>query len=211
MKKRNGILRSRNGKKIRNFKLGNFLILTDTKETEKNYFEQIKKSLPGDVAEQINIKVIPSIKTIELVNRADEERRKDIRFTEIWLVFDRDQVVGFDKIIKCAQDKGICVAWSNPCFEIWLYAYFGKMPLMNGSVQCNDQFSAEYLKKVGKKYEKSDVNVYGNLLNVGDETSAINIAKKQYCNTYKSGLTLPSKMCSCTTAYLLVEKIKEHG
>ena len=27
---------------------------------------------------------------------------------------------GFDEIIKEAEDKGIQVGWSNPCFEIWI-------------------------------------------------------------------------------------------
>lgn len=35
-----------------------------------------------------------------------------------WIVFDRDQVQGFDEIIAKAEREGIQVGWSNPCFEI---------------------------------------------------------------------------------------------
>ena len=47
-----------------------------------------------------------------------------------WIVFDRDQVIEFDQIIAEAEKKDIQVGWSNPCFEIWMYAYFGAMPVI---------------------------------------------------------------------------------
>ena len=53
-----------------------------------------------------------------------------------WIVFDRDQVIGFDEIISEAEKKGIQVGWSNPCFEIWMYAYFGAMPAIQDSWTC---------------------------------------------------------------------------
>ena len=53
-----------------------------------------------------------------------------------WIVFDRDQVIGFDEIISEAEKKGIQVGWSNPCFEIWMYAYCGAMPAIQDSWTC---------------------------------------------------------------------------
>ena len=40
-------------------------------------------------------------------------------FKETWIVFDRDRVPDFDKLIQKANYRGISVAWSNPCIEIW--------------------------------------------------------------------------------------------
>ena len=60
-----------------------------------------------------------------------------------WIVFNRDQVQGFDEIIAEAVSKGIQVGWSNPCFEIWMYAYFGSMPAIQIAQQKFEQCKRE--------------------------------------------------------------------
>lgn len=53
--------------------LGYYLIVTDTKETEKNYFYGLKNSVPKKFQDKIAIKIINNCKTSELVDRALEE------------------------------------------------------------------------------------------------------------------------------------------
>ena len=86
-----------------------------------------------------------------------------------------------DEIIKEAEDKGIQVGWSNPCFEIWMYAYFGFMPAIQDSWTCCSDFGRVYEAKTGQKYSKADEQMYGKICKAGDEEKAIQIAQQKQC------------------------------
>lgn len=51
-------------------------------------------------------------------NRRGREGDQD--FDEIWCVFDRDAHEDIPGTMQKARDLGIGVAFSNPCFELWL-------------------------------------------------------------------------------------------
>ena len=125
-----------------------------------------------------------------------------------WIVFDRDQVQGFDEIIKEAEDKGVQAGWSNPCFEIWMYSYFGSMPAIQESWTCCADFGRVYETKPGQKYSKADEQMYGKLCKAGDEEKAIQIAQQKLEQCKREGKTKPSEMCPCTTVHELVGEIK---
>ena len=129
--------------------LGYYLIVTDTEETEKNYFEGLRDSIPKELKNRLIIKV-EKAKTVDLVERALEFVSKDSQMRMPWIVFDRDEVKDFDKIIQDAEKSGVMAGWSNPCFEIWMYAYFGEMPVIEnqGNVVKNLQIS---LKNVPRR------------------------------------------------------------
>lgn len=63
---------------------------------------------------------------LTLVQKAREELRanrrasKDDRFDEIWCVFDRDNHPNIKQALAEARNAGVNVAFSNPCFELWL-------------------------------------------------------------------------------------------
>ena len=65
-----------------------------------------------------------------MLERCRELAAYEAQHRMLWIVFNRDQVPNFDKIIAAAERSDINVAWSNPCFEIWLFAYFGNMPTL---------------------------------------------------------------------------------
>jgi len=52
--------------------LGYYLIVTDTEETEKNYFQGLKNSIPTDIRDRIVIKVEKAKTTYNLVDRTLE-------------------------------------------------------------------------------------------------------------------------------------------
>jgi hypothetical protein len=61
--------------------------------------------------------------------RADElpdvnTRRDPRREPEVWCLFDRDRHVGVDAAIAEATRNGVLVAFSHPCFELWLLLHF---------------------------------------------------------------------------------------
>lgn len=148
--------------------LGYYLIVTDTEATERCFFTGLHQALPEDVRNKLVIKVVET-KTRAMIDKCLELTAYDAQYRIPWIVFDRDQVQGFDEIIKEAEDKGIQVGWSNPCFEIWMYAYFGSMPAIQDSWACCSDFGRVYETKTGQKYSKADEQMYGKLCKAGDE------------------------------------------
>ena len=129
MANRNGKRKTRDQlSKRRSPELGNYLIVTDTKETEKNYMYGLRDSIPEELRRKLVIRVCKT-KTTKLVDEAQSLASMESQYAEPWIIFDRDRVENFDLIIRDAEQKGIKAGWSNPCIEIWFSAYLGSMPI----------------------------------------------------------------------------------
>ena len=187
--------------------LGYYFIVTDTKETEKNYMNGLRDSIPEELRGKLVIKVVKT-ETKSLVTEALNMASVHPQFGEPWIIFDRDQVQNFDDIIKEAEANGIRVGWANPCIEAWFHAYFGSMPTYRDSVDCCNTFSKEYQKKTGQDYKKSNDKIYEKLLKFGKEDIAIGIAEQKLAQHQKNCKALPSEMSPCTTIHILVKEIK---
>lgn len=186
--------------------LGYYLIVTDTEETEKNYFEGLRDSIPVELKDRLVIKV-EKAKTIELVKRAMELFDAESQYRIPWIVFDRDQVKDFDEIIETAEKNGINVGWSNPCFEIWMYAYFGEMPVIRESFICCDRFAEKFEKVTGQKYFKKDKDIYRKLVKYGDEKRAVILAEQKWKKCISDGKRFPSEIWPVSMVYRLVGEI----
>ncbi len=187
--------------------LGYYLIVTDTKETEKVYFNGLRDSIKTQANSKLIIKVVET-KSKNLVTEAKNFLSELPQYAEPWIVFDRDENLKFDSIIKEASKSNIQVAWSNPCIEIWFYAYFGKMPNYQTSTECCDEFGKEFQKHVNQKYKKSDDRIYSKLLTYGNENKAISLAEIKLQESINKNIKLPSKMIPSTTIHLLIKEIK---
>ena len=205
---RSGNKRESRKKATREPILGYYIIVTDTKETEKKYFKGIRDALPEDIRNKIIIKVFKS-GTAKLVEVCQQFLKESVQFAESWIVFDRDQVENFNNIISKAESKGIKVGWSNPCIEIWFDAYFGNMHNYQTSVECCKKFYKQFKKITNKEYEKSDSEIYALLKEYGDEVSAIKIAELKLQQHLKDGKNIPADMIPCTKVHLLVNEILE--
>lgn len=205
MANRNGQRKTREqNRSFRKPELGYYLIITDTKETEKNYFDGIKSKIPPALRDRLVLKTIKT-ETKNLVDEALNQISMHPQYCEPWIIFDRDQVPNFDEIIKTAGQNKVNVGWSNPCIEIWFHAYWGNMPYYCESPNCCSGFDTLFTKKAGFPYDKNDPHIYSNLTKYGDENKAIVYAKRrhsEYATTDK-----PSEMNPCTTVYLLIEEI----
>lgn len=190
--------------------LGYYLIVTDTEATERCFFTGLHQALPEGVRNKLVIKVVET-KTRTMIDKCRKLTAYDAQYRIPWIVFDRDKVQRFDEIIAESVSKGIQVGWSNPCFEIWMYAYFGYMPAIHDSWTCCSEFGREYETKTGQKYSKADEHMYGKLCKVGDEDKAIRIARQKLEQCIREGKTKPSEMCPCTTVHELVGEIKAKG
>ena len=169
--------------------------------------EQSRKRIPEELKGKIVIKVTKS-RTVDLVKTCKEGASLYPQYSEPWIVFDRDQVKDFDGIKKNAEQSGVHAGWSNPCLEIWLYAYFGSMPNIQDSVSCCNRFAIEYERRTGQKYDKAEKDLYKKLCEFGDEENAIKIAQQKRTQCIQNGLILPSEMIPCTRVDELINVIK---
>ena len=60
----------------------------------------LRDSIPKELQGKLVIKVCKA-KTVDLVNEALNMASLQPQYGEPWIVFDRDQVKDFDKIIRC--------------------------------------------------------------------------------------------------------------
>ena len=182
--------------------LGYYPIVTDTEETEKNYFEGLRDSIPAELKDHLVIKV-EKAKTAELVKRAMELNDAESQYRIPWIV-----LKDFDEIIRLAEKNDINAGWSNPCFEIWMFAYFGGMPTIKESYICCERFAEKFEKVAGQKYSKNDRDIYRKLVQYGDEEKAIQIAKRCYKKCMEDGKIKPSEMWPVSIVQQLVKEIR---
>ena len=185
--------------------LGYYLIVTDTEETEKNYFEGLKKSIPPEIRDRIVIKVEKAKTTYNLVERTIDLCSAQAQQRIPWIVFDRDQVKDFDGIIREAERNDIHAGWSNPCFEIWMFAYFGEMPNISDSVTCCSRFADRFEKATGQPYHKNDEDVYRKIVQYGDFDTAFRLAERSLARALKEGKKPSEAYPACTVHYLVKE------
>lgn len=205
---RTGQRMERGARRWRNPDMGHYFIVTDTAETEKNYFIGFRNSLPQKLQGRIVIEVAKA-KTNKLVETCESQAALDPQYAERWIVFDRDKVPRFDEIIAEAERKGIQVGWSNPCIEIWFQAYFGGMYDCPDSVACCRKFSSIYEEKTGREYSKSNDQLYAVLNQYGDEAAAVRMAKTRLRGYLQNDVKKPSNMCPCTTVHKLIGEVKD--
>ena len=206
---RNGNRRPRNANnKMREPELGYYLIVTDTEGTERCYFNGLYNSIPEEIRDRLVIRTYET-KTQSMINKCKELQGTDSQYRIPWLIFDRDEVTNFDDRISSAEKAGIHVGWSNPCFEIWMYAYFGSMPTMRDSQECCSRFAAEYKRKTGIDYSKTEEHLYEKLCKYGNEKNALAIAKQKMEQCKRENKYAPSTKSPATTVYELVQEIRE--
>jgi hypothetical protein len=115
--------------------LPTFIIFCEDTVSEVDYFgsfqtEKIKINTIRGQKQGVG-NVLRAINHCEKNDLFDEDTITDKRLY-VWCVYDRDIQAGngslndtdFDESIKMAESKGINVAWSNDCFEIWILLHF---------------------------------------------------------------------------------------
>ena len=96
-----------------------FLFVCEGKQTEPNYFRSFRvNAVIHIVGEQHNPQA--ALDTAERLRQHEE-------YTQVWLVFDRDEwrAEEFNQVIAQAERKNIQVAYSNQAFELWYLLHFG--------------------------------------------------------------------------------------
>lgn len=200
------------------------LVLCEGKNTEKHYFEALKRNLCVHKNLIVEIEHIECSK-IQMVDHAC--RRQGSEFDQVWCVFDYDEHTDntnnksdFDNAIyKANKNKNVHIAYSNDAFELWFCLHFDNFSLRKQHRTELNTFLKETLSeeleqnsysKAGKKKEYSK-NMYSWLEQNPDACMerAIRRAKKQH-EIFEKDKTTYHKRNPCTTVYLLVEELRKY-
>lgn len=114
------------------------LIVCEGSKTEPKYFERVLAKW-----KLATVEVLPARGSAPTTIVADAAWRKKARrveashsnvvveYDEVWCVFDVDAHPRIKTAIKTADENGINVALTNPCFEFWLLLHFVRFGTTN--------------------------------------------------------------------------------
>ncbi len=145
------------------------LIVTEGERTERFYFDGLKSRYRINSA---NVEISPSIvgsdpqSIVETAIRfRDEEISFGERYDRVYCVFDRNSHANFIAASQRAQNEGIYLARSWPCFEYWLLLHYEYMrsPFQptHGRSSCDECIAC--LRKYLPNYQKADKNLFKDL------------------------------------------------
>ena len=143
------------------------IVFTEGEKTEPQYLEMFKTIhvQPFAKGPDFDLKIISGVGVpMTVVDRAVQELQKWRPFSReedsVWAMFDRDEHPKFEEAKNKARSKGVHLAVSNPCFEIWgIYHYRDWQGPMERH-QCQnalEQLCPSYDKRCGKTFIDKDV------------------------------------------------------
>lgn len=92
--------------------------------TEKIYFSQMRQALRMQNL-SIEPKLSPKNDPLNIIETAEKEMNR-ADFDHVWCIFDADTLSSdtYRKAMRKAQNSGIHIAYSLPCFELWFLLHF---------------------------------------------------------------------------------------
>jgi hypothetical protein len=150
------------------------LVICEGKETEPLYFEALRRSkhLPrGRLCIETGAACGGTAPAF-LVNAKKLKRkisqRDELKYDEVWCVFDRDDHPSFGDALAAADKAGVDVAYSVPCFELLYLLHFADQ---TAHIERDDVIAK--LRKAGRlpDYTKSMPGVYDKLRPKQDEAT----------------------------------------
>lgn len=185
-----------------------FILICEGGNTEPAYFEALKQrhsnaliSIEYDAPAGVPITIKDKVKArmSELVK--ERKHNPSARNDTVWAVFDRDEHLKVAEAIAGCEGAGAQVAYSNPCFEVWLILHH------------EDYHASDDHHQVQKRYEALDSSydpTGSKVPNCGVLMDRVEIAEQRAENQCKcrddegARLGRPS-----TTVYKLTQAIRE--
>lgn len=100
------------------------MVFCEGKVSERDYINGLKRLPEVRTRTSVDVQVDPQVGVpLTLVERAVARKRTDDEIDECWCVFDVEwpqHHPNLDRAVQLASTKGIPLAISNPCFELWL-------------------------------------------------------------------------------------------
>lgn len=128
-----------------------FILICEGEKTEIAYFNALKAQYRGA---QISIEYVApagapitirdKVKERMVELRHEQRRNPSAKADTVWAVFDRDEHHKVTEAIEGCEGCGAQVAYSNPCFEVWLILHH------------DDYHAADDHHQVQKRYQKLD-------------------------------------------------------
>ena len=140
------------------------LIVTEGGVTEPEYFRGFAASFHNP---RVRIEVVGGAgvpKTIvesakkrkqDAETRAQRENDENLRYDQVWCVFDFDEHPRIPDAKQMARDNGIELAISNPCIELWLWLHFAEQPGMRDRRDLQ-RMVAQHIRNYDKHVNYSD-------------------------------------------------------
>jgi hypothetical protein len=147
------------------------LIVGEGRETESNYFRGLRLEPAVQQKFVIVVKKGKGGSCLAAVQRALTEAEKAMargeEFDEVWCVFDVERAGQREQVIEAqtlARQCGICLAISNPSFEVWLLASFVRT--RRSFADANEvikELNKHWRRQWDQDYAKNDEQVYERL------------------------------------------------
>jgi RloB-like protein len=128
-----------------------FILVCEGEKTEPAYFNALKGQYPGAL---ISIDIVAPAGTPITIKEKVKDRSVQLRLEQrqnpsakadtIWAIFDRDEHLKVAEAIAGCESASARVAYSNPCFEVWLILHH------------EDYHAADDHHQVQKRYQKLD-------------------------------------------------------
>lgn len=122
------------------------LIFTEGQKTEPQYLVHWQRKLRESITIHIddrhgtpNTLLQYAIDAKRNAARA-EKKGRGTPPDQIWCVFDRDDHPYVDEVRKSAEGNGILIAFSNPCFELWLLLHYREQTRWLDSKEAQSEF-----------------------------------------------------------------------
>jgi hypothetical protein len=107
------------------------VLYAEGEKTERDYFAAMKRAFHSKIVdiEIIEGAGVPLTIARRAAQAASEARRQNrhqsyARRDEFWAVFDRDEHPNIPETMTLCKSAGVGVAFSDPCFELWLILHF---------------------------------------------------------------------------------------
>lgn len=201
--KKNKLQKSSRKHEIKPQGLGTILIVCEGEKTEPLYFLGLLNYICNECGGRFQIEGVGK-QALALIEATEKiVNRANAPYTNVWVVFDYDDNKDFDNAIKKARAKGYNVAWSNQCFEYWLYLHFHYCDSIFDRPTLEEHLCDALYNDGGYAKNRKDLfEVVKNGLSKAIE-NAKRIRKLH-------GNKVPSKCKPCTTVYKLIEKYKKY-
>lgn len=198
-------------------KPNSFLIVTEGAKTEPLYFEGLAKHInakfgKGIIVEKPYLDIFGEGKcTVSLVDEtAKIVNRAPIIYENVWVVFDKDDFHNFDEAIDKAGQLNFKVAWSNQCFEYWLFLHFEYSDAALHRTQWRSKLDDIFKLRLGMKngYRKNDMELFKHATELGSISAAIANAKRvesKYTHNDKYSVCDP-----CTKVHHLIYELSDY-
>ncbi len=184
------------------------VIAVEGKITEPEYFGKIRDELKNI---NTKLKILPPLdgasapkkRLAELLSKLKNYSKTD----SFWLVCDVDRHNNLHEVIKEAKKNKIQPIISNPCFEVWLYLYYGNIKIIDDTVH----FDATQINQDDLSSGKMKEEIYesGKKSKYNDHQIAIQRAQNLITetNTDEKNFLTEKKHRGKTNVYKLVQEI----